>query len=97
MWLRNPVSAMALLAVTLAAAAQPAPSIDQAAFEAWRAHCLTQRRTDCDSTDAFLAETQPRASDVRVRPTWKPHPVPQPPAPPPPRPTTETSRKFKSN
>lgn len=87
------LAGMILLAAAVPAAAQEAPTPDEEAFAAWRAECLAQRRSDCDSVEAFLAETRPRESDVRVRPRWEPKPFP-PPAPPPaePAPVLEPPR-----
>lgn len=82
MALRAFLAGMTLLAITASAPAQEAP-VDEEAFAAWRAECLAQRRSDCDSVEAFLAETRPRESDVRVRPRWEPKPFPPPVAPPP--------------
>ena len=42
--------------------AQSSPPVytdDEAAFQAWRAQCVGQRRTDCDDYEAFKAETYP--------------------------------------
>ncbi|MBL8487583.1 MAG: hypothetical protein JNK22_10875 [Rhodocyclaceae bacterium] len=32
---------------------------DEAQFQAWRAQCQTQRRTDCDDYEVFKSETYP--------------------------------------
>jgi hypothetical protein len=93
MALRTFLAGMTLLAIAASAPAQEPPEVDEEAFAAWRADCLAQRRSDCDSVEAFLAETRPRDSDVRVRPRWKPKPFPPPVAPPPePAPVPEPPR-----
>lgn len=78
-------------------ATETAPSaVDAAAFKQWQTQCRENRGTDCDSVEAFLAETvaPPRRAPHKPAAGAKPPVNPAPTTPPGnPTPSKEPARK----